>query len=174
MGGFKRSDGQRIPFARIDTETLIFLMELVVMEKSSKLTRVVLYQHAGFLVVFVLCFFDELIRLPGLVFSGYPLQFEFGRSTVAMLVVLAVWALVSVSTGRILNRLRYLEKFMRVCSWCHHIDYKGEWMPMEEFLKQGFDTPTTHGICPKCLAEQKAALARANAARREAANSVAS
>jgi hypothetical protein len=143
------------------------------MEKSSKLTKVVLYQNAGFLVVFVLCFFDELIRLPGLVFASYPFRFEFGRSTVAMFLVLAVWFLVSTSTGRILNRLLYLEKFMRVCSWCHHIDYKGEWLPLEDFLQQGFDTPTTHGICPKCLAAQKAALARANAARQKTVNAVA-
>ncbi|MGC3956880.1 MAG: hypothetical protein QM813_02600 [Verrucomicrobiota bacterium] len=36
---------------------------------------------------------------------------------------------------------------------------------MEQFLQQGFDTPTTHGICPTCLAEQKAAIARAKEKR---------
>jgi hypothetical protein len=77
-----------------------------------------------------------------------------------MLSVLAVWFLVSVSTRRILERVRYLEKFMRVCSWCRRIEYKGEWMRLEDFMKQGFDTPTTHGICPECLARQKEAIAR--------------
>jgi len=58
---------------------------------------------------------------------------------------------------------------MRVCAWCHHIHYKGDWISMAEFLRQGFDTPTTHGICPQCLAEQKAAVARAAAATQQPA-----
>lgn len=134
------------------------------MEKKSKLTKVFLYQNVGFLVIISLGFLDEVIRLSSLVFGNESFIWEFRRSTVGMLLVLGVWFLVSTSTRRILDRLRYLEKFMRVCAWCHHIDHKGRWMSMEEFLKQGFDTPTTHGICPKCLAEQKAAILKAKIA----------
>jgi len=142
------------------------------MENKSKLAKVFLYQNVGFLVIIILDFLDELIRLSSLLFNGQPFVWEFRRSTLGMLLVLAVWFVVSNSTRRILDRIRYLEKFMRVCAWCHHIDHKGRWMPMEEFLKQGFDTPTTHGICPKCLAEQRAALERANPVREKAAEPV--
>ena len=135
------------------------------MEKHSKLSKVALYQNCGFLAIVGLSYLDELLKLPTLIFSEHPFAFVFRRATVEVLLILAVWFLVSASTRRILERLWYLEKFMRVCSWCHQIDYKGQWMPMEEYLRQGFDTPTTHGICPKCLAERKAALERANQAR---------
>ncbi len=131
------------------------------MEKSSKLSKVIMYQNVGFLVIIALGFLDELMRLSSWVFGEQAFVWEFRRSTVGMLLVLGVWFLVSASTRRILDRLRYLEKFMRVCAWCHYIDHKGRWMSMEEFLRQGFDTPTTHGICPKCLAQQKAAIERA-------------
>jgi len=139
------------------------------MEKSSKLSKVTLYQNIGFLVIISLGFIDELTRLSSLVFRDQAFTWEFRKSTLGMLLVLGVWFLVSTSTRRILDRLRYLENFMRVCAWCHHIDHKGQWMPMEEFLRQGFDTPTTHGICPQCLAQQKAAIekARQSAANRE-------
>ena len=110
-------------------------------------------------------YLDELIKLPSLIFSGHPFAFMFQRSTLNMLLVLAVWLLVSASTRRILERVRYLEKFMRVCAWCRKIDYKGEWMPLEEFMRQGFDTPTTHGICPECLERQKEAIERRKMAR---------
>jgi len=142
------------------------------MENKSKLAKVLLYQNVGFLVIIILGFLDELIRLSSLLFNGQPFVWEFRRSTLGMLLVLAVWFVVNNSTRRILDRIRYLEKFMRVCAWCHHIDHKGRWMPMEEFLRQGFDTPTTHGICPKCLAEQRAALEKANPARRNVAEPV--
>jgi hypothetical protein len=54
---------------------------------------------------------------------------------------------------------------MRVCSWCRRINYKGEWVALEQFMKEGFDTPTTHGICPECLENQRKALVKAKQSR---------
>lgn len=132
------------------------------MENKSKLAKVFLYQNIGFLAIVVLSYLDEFLKLPSLIFSEHPFAFVFRRATLEVLLVLAVWFLVSTSTRRIIERMRYLEKFMRVCAWCHHIDYKGNWVRLEDFLQQGFDTPTTHGICPKCLAEQMATLEKVN------------
>ena len=131
------------------------------MKKNSHLTRIIFYQHFGFLAIIVVCFLDELLKLPALIFSNDHFAFVFRRSTLDMLLVLAVWFLVSGSTRRALERIRYLEAFLRVCSWCRRIDYHGQWITLEEFLKQGFDTPTTHGICPECLRRQKEAIERA-------------
>jgi hypothetical protein len=103
--------------------------------------------------------------LPTLIFSEHPFSFLFRRSTLEMLLVLMVWFLVSRSTRRIVERINYLEKFMRVCAWCRRINYNGEWMRLEEFMRQGFDTPTTHGICQDCLERQQAAIERAKQAR---------
>src|SRR5712675_2790444 len=125
------------------------------MKKNSQLTKIVLYQNLGFLGIIILCFLDELLKLPALVFSDHPFAFVYRRSTLEMLLVLGVWFLVSMSTRRILERIQYLEKFMRVCAWCRRINYQGEWMRLEEFMKQGFDTPTTHGICTECLKPQR-------------------
>jgi hypothetical protein len=139
------------------------------MKKNSQLTRIVLYQNLGFLGIMTICYLDELLKLPSLIFSGHPFEVLYRRTTLEMLLVLAVWFLVSTSTRRILERIRYLEKFMRVCAWCRCIDYKGEWIRLEEFMEQGFDTPTTHGICPKCLHQQKESLEKARLARENVA-----
>ena len=139
------------------------------MKKNSQLTRIVMYQNLGFLCILLICYMDELLKLPWLVFSENPFAFLYRRTTLDILLVLAVWFLVSTSTRRILDRIRYLEKFMRVCAWCRKINYQGEWMPLEEFMRQGFDTPTTHGICKDCLARQQEQLAKSRAARKEAA-----
>jgi hypothetical protein len=37
-------------------------------------------------------------------------------------------------------------------------------MPLEEFMQQGFDTPTTHGICKECLSREKEAYERSKKA----------
>ena len=139
------------------------------MKKNSQLSKIELYQNLGFLGIIILCFLDDLLRLPTLIFSGDAFAFVHQRSTLDMLLVLAVWFLVSRSTRRILDRVHYLEKFMRVCAWCRRIHFKGEWMPLEEFMRQGFDTPTTHGICKECLRHQQEAIDRAKEARKNAA-----
>ena len=41
-------------------------------------------------------------------------------------------------------------------------------MRLEDFMQQGFDTPTTHGICAECLEKQKAAIERAKQQRENA------
>ena len=135
------------------------------MVKNSQLARIVVYQNVGFLAVIVLCFLDELLQLPSLIFSGHPFVVLYRRPTLEMLLFLAIWLLVSKSTRRLLKQVRQLEDFLRVCSWCRRIDYKGEWMPLEEFMEQGFDTPTTHGICPECLRQKKDAIEKERRAR---------
>lgn len=126
--------------------------------KNSRLTKITLYQNIGFLTILALCYLDDLLKLPLLIFSDHPLVVIYRRSTLEILLVLTVWFVVSASTRRIVERIRYLEQFTRVCAWCRRIDYKGRWMPWEEFLKQGFDTPTSHGICLDCLQKQQAAI----------------
>ena len=133
------------------------------------MSRVVLYQNLGFLAIILLCFLDELIKLPSLIFTGHSMDFLFSQTALDMLLILAVWFLVSTSTRRILERVHYLEKFMRVCAWCRRINYQGEWMRLEEFMRQGFDTPTTHGICVECLQQQRAAAEKARVSRETAA-----
>ena len=113
-----------------------------------------------------ICYLNELLKLPSLIFSDHAFTFLYSRATLEFLLVLAVWFLVSMSTRRIMERVKYLEKFMRVCSWCRQINYNNEWMPLEKFMKTGFDTPTTHGICSDCLQRQKAAVERVKLARK--------
>jgi hypothetical protein len=127
-----------------------------------------LYQNLGFLAVILICFLDELLKLPSLIFSEHPFAFVYRRPMLEMLLFMAIWLLVSKSTCRLLERVRQLESFLLVCAWCRRIDYKGKWMKLEEFMEQGFDTPTTHGICPECLRQSKEALERSKIARKTA------
>ena len=129
------------------------------------LTRIIIYQNLGFLGIIALCYLDDLLKLPSLIFSDHPFVILHRRTTLEMLLVLGVWFVVTASTRRILNRIRYLEEFMRVCAWCRRINYHGEWMRLEEFMQQGFHTPTTHGICTECFSKQKEVVARAKLAR---------
>jgi hypothetical protein len=133
---------------------------MIVKKSKSPYAKILAYQALGFLAIIGLSWFVELTDLRKWVLGDHPYISDFRESALEMLLVLGVWFIVTASTRRLLNRVSYLEEFMRVCSWCHHIDFQGDWVPLEEFLRRGFDRPTTHGICPSCLARQKAAIAK--------------
>lgn len=136
------------------------------MKKNPQVRRIVLYQNLGFLGIVVLCLIEELIHLQTSSILSHPFAFFLQPSMLEIFLTLAVWYLVNTSTRRILEHLHYLEKFLRVCAWCRRINYQGEWMRLEEFMQQGFDTPTTHGICGDCLRRQKEAAEKSRAARK--------
>ncbi len=138
------------------------------MKTNPQVRRVVLFQNLGFMAIIILGVLDELIRLPGLIAAHHPFAFLLQLPTLEVLLTLAIWYLVSTSTRRVLEHLHYLEGFLRVCAWCRRINYKGDWMRLEDFMQQGFDTPTTHGICPECFEQQKAAADKARERRENA------
>ena len=128
--------------------------------KDRRPSKVLLYQSFGFLAIIGVCMLDELVGLSSLILGDQPFLSNFRESTLKAVLIFGVWLLVAGSTRRILEHLRYLETFMKVCAWCRRIEHKGRWMPLEEYFQQGFDTPTSHGICLDCLEKTKAALER--------------
>ncbi len=142
------------------------------MQKQCVSARVFWYQSFGFLTIMGLGWLDELVGLGSLILGHNDYIFRFRQSALEMLLVLAVWLLVAGATRRLCARLRHVESFMRVCAWCRRIDYGNRWMKLEDFLRHGFDTPTSHGICDECLAKQKAAIALAKARKHQANRAV--
>jgi hypothetical protein len=128
------------------------------MLKKSRSGKVLLYQSIGFLAIIAVCFFDEVVGLSSLILGNQSLISNFRETILKMLLILGVWLLVSVSTGRILAHMRYLEGLAKVCAWCRRIEHNGHWIGLEEFFQQGFDTPTTHGICQECLGKTTASM----------------
>ena len=134
-------------------------------KKETPVSKLFIAQSVGFLAIIALSWVNEWLGLTSLIFpADHPIA-DFHKSALEMLFALAIWFLVTGATRRLVRHVHYLEGFARVCGWCHHIHFKGEWMTIEDFLERGFDTPTTHGVCPKCLEREKAAIERALKAR---------
>ena len=123
-----------------------------------KFRTILLYQSVGFIALMALSWFDEVIGLRSLVFGSNPYISDFRESTLEMLFVLGVWFVVIGATRRLLTRVSDLEKYLRVCAWCHRVGMKSEWLPWEEFMTRKFETRMSHGICQDCLKGHRAAL----------------
>jgi len=126
--------------------------------KSRPPVKVLIYQSAGFLAIIAVCLVDERVGLTNLLFGDQTVISNYRETIFKMLLILAIWLLVNGATRRVLDRVRYLENFTKVCAWCRRVDFADRWMPLEEFLKQGFDSTTSHGICRDCLEQKKAAI----------------
>jgi hypothetical protein len=112
--------------------------------------RLVLIQAVGFIALIALSWCDEWADLHSLILGSHPYISDFREATLEMLFVLAVWFVVSRCTARMLARMRRLEQFTYVCGWCRRVRFKGQWMPLEQFLLRGLDTTASHGICEEC------------------------
>lgn len=139
------------------------------MKETPQLKKVLFYQAVGFLTLILISWLMEATDLRALILGQHPYISDYSESAFEMLFVFVVWLLVAGSTRRLLGQVRYLQGFMRVCAWCRRINCKDQWMRLEQFMHERFDTRATHGICPDCLRKEEAALEQAQQKQKAAA-----
>ena len=105
----------------------------------------------GFGLIILVGWLDELAGLPHILYGGPERPSDWREVTVETGMVAVIGAIVILLTRRLLLRLHYLERFLRVCAWCRKIGHQEQWMPVEDFFRQGLHIETTHGMCPDCL-----------------------
>jgi hypothetical protein len=124
--------------------------------KSPRVSRSILwYEGFGFSMIILLCWADDFLHLPYYLFGG-SYQSEWRYSLLQTQVVVFVWIVVHRLTSKVLRRLHYLERMLRVCAWCRKVNDGEEWVPMEEYFSRKFDMPTSHGMCPACAETMRA------------------
>jgi len=55
--------------------------------------------------------------------------------------------------GFILIRLNQAQKLVTVCSWSKTVEYNGEWLSFDEYLRRRFHVDITHGVSPEQYAK---------------------
>ena len=68
------------------------------------------------------------------------------------LIRVAVLVLLAFLVGRTARQTKALREqvagLVTVCAWSRTVEYKGEWISFEEYLKRRFNLDTSHGISP--------------------------
>ena len=47
----------------------------------------------------------------------------------------------------------HYRNLVTLCAWTRSVEYEGEWISFEEYLRRKFDISTTHGISPNALSQ---------------------
>lgn len=114
------------------------------------LHRLWLFELLGFVGIIALSWLDEYAGLPYWGSAAANHAPNWREPVLESMVVLLVGGWVLYITRRISRRLSYLEGFVRLCSWCHKVDYAHQWLTIEDFLKLELNKSTMQGICPAC------------------------
>ncbi len=119
------------------------------MNKRKNPNMILWFESFGFALIILLSWVNEIFDLAGKLFGGGTSS-NWREATFETLVVLGVWAMSFMMTRNLLDRLYYVENFLKVCAWCRKIGNGDEWLSIENYFAKGFETRTSHGICPGC------------------------
>ncbi|MCE5251474.1 hypothetical protein LLG96_14770 [bacterium] len=112
--------------------------------------KIVFYEIVGFAFVAFLLWADEIFDIPHTVFQAPATPVNWVESVVETIYVIILGAIIILITWRDLKKIKYLEGFLPVCSFCKRIRVGNDWIPIEEYLSEHSEAVLSHGFCPEC------------------------
>jgi CHASE3 domain sensor protein len=76
--------------------------------------------------------------------EAYQREIVFNSRLSFLLVVLGLVFIAAIFL--LLRRLERLQSIITICAWSHMIQYEGEWLSIEDYLKRRFKVSISHGI----------------------------
>jgi hypothetical protein len=112
--------------------------------------RAILYQLIGYGILLFLIVGDEVFDFPHIIFGFPATPVNWAEASIegAYIIVLAAFSIYL--TKRFLKRIRFLEGFVPICSYCHKIRDDKSWKSLEAYISDHSEALFSHGLCPEC------------------------
>lgn len=120
------------------------------MTKSQFTKRIILSESAGFLMVIIVLWLDEILDLPHRFFGAPVTPINWVESIFETFIVSLLAWLIILLTMKLLKRIKVLEGILPICSFCNKIRIRGEWIPFDSFIRNHSEADFSHSICPEC------------------------
>lgn len=120
------------------------------MTKKAITRKLLLYELIGFGTAILLLWMDEILDLPHVLFDSRATPINWMESIMETFFLLILGACTIFSSWKLLGRIKYLEGFLPVCSFCKRIRIGEEWIPIEDFISNHSEAVFSHGLCPDC------------------------
>ncbi|MEW6360227.1 MAG: hypothetical protein AB1696_28095 [Planctomycetota bacterium] len=121
------------------------------MTKRNILTRIVALEIIGFGGVVLFLWLNEVFDLPYHLFGAPQTVINFREAVFETALVVCLGAAVMLLTIRMVRRIKYLEGFLPVCSFCKKIRVGEEWIPLEDYLDAHTEAKLSHSYCSECV-----------------------
>jgi CHASE3 domain sensor protein len=86
------------------------------------------------------------------------LVMELHRGDFVSLGLAGALALMLIALLVIARGAEHYRNLVTLCAWTRSVEYEGEWISFEEYLRRKFDVSSTHGISPDALAQIEVGL----------------
>jgi hypothetical protein len=123
------------------------------MNKEVFVRKIILYDVIGFSAAMLTIWLDEIIDIPSVVFGADSTPVNVTEALIESLMVFFLGIGVIVITWSLLKRIKYLEGFLPVCSFCKKIRVNDKWIPIVDYISDHSAARFTHGCCPQCVEE---------------------
>ncbi len=123
------------------------------MTKDIITKKLILYQVIAYGILLFLIVGDEVFDFPHNVFGGLATPINWLEVFIESGYVLVLCALSIYFTWRLLKRIKYLEGFLPVCSFCKKIRVGKDWVQIEAYISEHSAAEFSHGLCPACMKE---------------------
>ncbi|MGD8915819.1 MAG: hypothetical protein PVH35_04415 [Syntrophobacterales bacterium] len=120
------------------------------MTKKGLARKLILAELIGFAIVIFILWANELFDFPHLFFGAKATPINWVESIFETALIVVLCACTTFFTGRLLERIKYLEGFLPVCSFCKRIRVGDDWIPIEDFISRRSEAVFSHGLCPDC------------------------
>jgi hypothetical protein len=116
------------------------------------LKRVIFYETAGFGVIFLFLWLDEIYDLPHYLFKSMATPVNIVESVFESIMILMVGFVCIRRTLGFLSKIQVLEGLLPICSSCKKIrDEKNGWQNIETYIENRSNALFTHGLCKDCM-----------------------
>ena len=113
--------------------------------------KVISYEIIATLLIIGMIWLDEIIDIPYLLLGGEATAINWRESLFESTAIAMVGAVIISFTGKVFQRMTYLEGILPVCANCKKIrDDKGDWQQIETYIRDRSAAQFSHGICPAC------------------------
>jgi hypothetical protein len=79
---------------------------------------------------------------------GDPILYLAGNCLIRILLLAFIAFLVGRTSRQNAELNRQLDNLVTVCAWSRTVEFEGEWISFEDYLKRKFNIHTSHGISP--------------------------
>lgn len=128
----------------------MFSWGMLDLEFQTVVKRILQLEIVAFSGIIAASWINEIWDIPNLVYHAKPSPINYYESAIETGWALLVLAFVLVITQVFLKKIKHLEGFLRVCSFCKSICVEDEWKSIETYMHEHAEVQMTHSLCPGC------------------------
>ena len=115
--------------------------------------RIVIAEIIGLVFIIALIWANEFLDIPHHLFGATSTPVNLPECLIETICIVALGIPAVFNTWRYLLKIKHLEGFLPVCSYCKKIRIGETWIPFEEYISDHSDAVFSHGMCPNCQKE---------------------